>query len=242
MKNITQASKYYDKVWSKWRDMKVYGPVSRHSRRIILSLIGQLKFKSVLDVGCGTGLLLSEIKNEYKDVKLFGTDVSPMVLRFANLNIPQGQFFKNDISKVKLNIKADLILCCDVLEHIKDYKNALININASCNKYFLLTTLQNRMRGFEKNVGHVRNFQKNGLIQELNNTGFAIIKIIEWGFPFYSPIYRSLFSVKGVEGFTYGKYNLFKKIVTSFIYYLFYFNSFRKGDTLIILCKKSAKA
>lgn len=237
MNKRNQVAKYYDRTWNKWDEMKIYGPVSKHSRRIILSLIGKIKFKNVLDIGCGTALLLSEIKEKNKGVRVFGTDISPLVLKVARWNIKDGKFLYNDISKEKVNIKADLVLCCDVLEHIKDYKKALKNIRYSCNKYFLLTTLQNRMRGFEKNVGHVRNFQKNELIKELNNTGFEVIKIIEWGFPFYSPIYRSLFFIKGVEAFTYGKYGLFKKIIASLIYYLFFLNLSRVGDTLILLCK-----
>ncbi|MCE9646965.1 MAG: 50S ribosomal protein L11 methyltransferase [Chloroflexi bacterium] len=37
--------------------MKVYGPTARHTRRLVLKLLDGLPFESVLDAGCGTGVL-----------------------------------------------------------------------------------------------------------------------------------------------------------------------------------------
>ena len=52
----------YDVGWdTKWDDMKRYGPMSRHVRRIIKKLIRPLQFQSVMDVGCGQGSLLSPV-------------------------------------------------------------------------------------------------------------------------------------------------------------------------------------
>ena len=38
----------YDEGWDKWDDMKQYGPMSRHTRRLIWNLIGNLQYQSVL--------------------------------------------------------------------------------------------------------------------------------------------------------------------------------------------------
>jgi len=226
----------YDKVWQKWEEMRKYGPASRHSRRLILNSIEKLDFKSVLDIGCGNGLLLSELRKRH-NVKIYGCDISEEAVNLAKKFLQEGEFYVFDISKDFVDKKFDLVLCCDVLEHIEDYRNALLNIRKMTARYFLLTTLQGRMREFEKNVGHVRNFNKKELSDDLSNSGFEIIKIIEWGFPFYSPFYRSLFNIKGVEKFSYGEYNLFKKIISTLIYFIFYLNTSKYGDYLVILCK-----
>lgn len=237
---ISKSSEY-DSRWNDWQDMKIFGPTSRHTRRLILALLSKVKFKSVLDIGCGTGLLLSDVKKKFKNVTLFGTEISNNAVAISKKNLPNAKYFVNDISKEPPPLKSDLILCADVLEHIKNYQKAIVSISKVCNKYFLLSTIQGKMRNFEKNVGHVRNFKKKELIETLENNGFEIVKVLEWGFPFYSPIYRSLFSFKKVENMTYGKYTLFQKIIAMTIYYIFYFNSKHRGDYLIILSKRKLK-
>lgn len=236
MKEIDKKTDY-DLGWEIWDQMKINGPASRHTRRLVFNCLKGLDFKSVLDVGCGNGLLLFFFNKKHIVSDLHGLDISHKAVEIAKHNLPHGNFYVKDISKEAANVKADLVLCCDVLEHIEDYKAALANIKKMAAKFFLLTTVQGRMRPFEKNIGHVRNFEKSGLLQDLNDTGFKVVKVIEWGFPFYSPLYRWLFNCKRVEGFSYGEYGFFKKLVSSIIYYLFYFNLSSYGDNLIILCK-----
>lgn len=226
----------YNNNWPLWDDMKKYGSMSTHTRRLVFSALKNLEFDSVLDIGCGNGLLLSEIEKKFK-AKLFGCDISSEAVDFAKGNLANGEFYVLDISQGYLDKEFDLILSCDVLEHIPNYKKALQNIRRMTRNHFLFTTLQGCMRKFEVNVGHVNSFNKSELKYDLKSVGFQIVTILEWGFPFYSPLYRSLFNLKKVETFSYGKYGLMKKIISRFIYYLFFLNSYRKGDYLVVLCK-----
>jgi len=64
---------YYDEAWCQWDDMKEYGPVSRHVRRLVLELLKGIEFTSLLDVGCGVGTLLNAIHACYLSARLGGS-------------------------------------------------------------------------------------------------------------------------------------------------------------------------
>ena len=65
------GKQFYDFSWSKWTDMKQFGPMSRHVRRLSLSILKRLNFMSVLDAGCGEGSFLNALQggNFAKDIK-----------------------------------------------------------------------------------------------------------------------------------------------------------------------------
>lgn len=74
----------------------------------------------VLDIGCGCGSTLLEIKNQYKNAEIYGVEIDPAPARIAasiatvyNIDIEQEDLPLSDE-------KFDYILCSDVLEHLKD--------------------------------------------------------------------------------------------------------------------------
>ena len=58
----------YDQIWSGgWDDMRRYGPMARHTRRLMGVMTRDLTPRSILDVGCGEGsLLLRSLQPEGK--------------------------------------------------------------------------------------------------------------------------------------------------------------------------------
>jgi hypothetical protein len=94
------------------------------------------------------------------------------------------------------NRKYDMICSFDVLEHIDDWKELVLQFANSSTQYILLSVSTGRMRKHELKLGHVRNF-KCGEIESFmeNETMFRPVKIYYAGFPFYSPIARDLTSL-----------------------------------------------
>jgi ubiquinone/menaquinone biosynthesis C-methylase UbiE len=228
----------YDRVWAgEWEDMKKYGPVSRHIRRILIEIIVSLEFDSVLDVGCGQGSFLKELVTEFPKISPCGIDVSSAAVELASARVPQGKFWVLDIERERLEKTFDLVVCSEVLEHIPEDLSALKNLAHMTGKYIVISTLQGRMRSFEaEEVGHVRNYAPGELVQKTREAGLKILRVLEWGFPFYSPMYRNLIELTGARGTT-GEFGVLRKTVSLALYHLFKLNSSKRGDEIFILAE-----
>src|SRR4051812_20318733 len=120
--------KVYEELWShQWGEVQKYGPVHSQERRLFEKILTPLSFESILEVGCGQGEKLRALVNRFHPKQYFGIDVAPNALKIAEANLPGGVFEVADIQTAAPNIKADLIVCSNVLEHIPDDQAALVN-------------------------------------------------------------------------------------------------------------------
>jgi SAM-dependent methyltransferase len=232
----------YDRGWeTEWSDMKQYGPFSRHLRRLIFDLIRPLEFESVLDVGCGQGSFLEGLRFKFPQVKLHGTEISHQAIAMARSRVPEGRFEFLDLAQGHLNETFDLIVCSEVLEHIQDDTSAIRHLRAMTNKYLIVSSPQGRMRSLEPAAyGHVRNYARGELVAKLKQAGLYVLKVIEWGFPLYSPLYRDLMNLIGGRGTT-GQYGAGQKLAAQILYLLFKLNSSKRGDELVVLAEPATQ-
>jgi len=224
----------YDLSWNQWMDCEIYGPSMRHQRRNIQDLLHGLNYGSILDIGGGSGDNLYKILKTKKVKDICLIDISLKALNRARLLMPEAEFVHLDIQKNSIDHKFDLVLCCDVLEHISDDVAALRNIKKMSRGYLIVSTLSGRMRKSEKHVGHVRNYTLEDLLDRLKEASFKPLKVIKWGFPFYSPLYRNLWD-KLPQKINYGKFGWFRKLCARILYLVFMLNSKSKGDYLFVL-------
>lgn len=239
--NRTSAAAYYEKIWQTERDdMKRYGPFSRHYRRIILGLVRPLDFATVLDIGCGQGSLLLELCALYPGITVSGIDISDSALELARNKLPDGEFWNLDIRKQHLDRKFDLVLCSEVLEHLDEDVAALENIARMAGGAVIISSVQGRMRSFEKGIGHVRNYDPGELARKIEQAGLVTKKIVEWGFPFYSPLYRDFLDLVGGKGTT-GHFGPLRRAISAALYALFYLNSSRRGDEIFVVSTPHAR-
>jgi 2-polyprenyl-3-methyl-5-hydroxy-6-metoxy-1,4-benzoquinol methylase len=228
----------YNRKWAtEWDQMKVHGPYARHLRRITLAIIQSLQFETVLDVGCGQGSLLADLHNIFPQISLCGTDFSLTSIAQARQRLPHGEFLVMDVTRTALNRKFDLVVCTDVLEHIEDDITALSNLARMTNSYVLIATIQGRMRSHEPEAwGHVRNYAYGELAQKMQQVGLRVVRSVEWGFPFFSPLYRDVNYLLGGRG-TGGQYGVLRKTLAQLIYQVFRLNSHACGDEIFILAE-----
>ena len=228
----------YDSGWdTKWDDMKKYGPMSRHQRRLIRKLARPLRFESVLDVGCGQGSLLLELMAEHPGIEPHGVDISQSALDFARRKVPNGTFQLLDLVHEAIPRTYDLVICSEVLEHIVEDVEAMKNLEKMTGGHLIVTTVQGRMRKFEAGeVGHVRNYQRGELVDKLRTAGFDIIRSVDWGFPFYSPLYRNYLEMTGSRGTT-GEFGAGRRLLATAVYYLFHLNLPVWGDEIVVLAR-----
>ena len=234
---MTFSSGFYNKAWHKWDDMKVYGSTARHTRRLIFSLLRGLSFDSVLDVGCGTGVLLQQILEQYPHAQLTGSEYSPQGIEFARARLPSARFCSMDLGRENLGRQFDLVTCIDVLEHVNDDRAALSNLQAMTRKYMLLSAPLGQLFEVEaRRMGHVHGYNRAELEDKIQAAGFEIVKSIQWGFPFYN-IHRRIAN-RMPETTSMGQYDGRKKLLSDFLYVLFYLNIALGGERYYALCRR----
>ena len=231
---------FYDTVWSGgWDDMRHYGPMARHCRRLVLAMTNDVRAASILDVGCGEGSLLRALADAHPGATAAGIEVTDNAVALARRNLPGGTFAIADITQGRLDLSFDLVVCADVVEHLVEDDAALRNMAAMTNPggCVLVATLQGRMRPFEVGVGHVRNYAPGELEAKMTRAGLRIERVLEWGFPFYSPLYRNFLEFLGNRGTT-GRFGLGRKLLCHVLYGIFLLNSARRGDYIFVRARK----
>ena len=231
----------YEGIWQgTWGDMQRFGPVHRHHRRIFSEIFRKLpesEIQTIADIGCGEGSNLYFLRSQFPQAQLFGFDISKTAIEVAKQNV-NAEFDLLDIQREIPKQKFDLVFCSDVVEHIEDDMTAIKNIKRITNKYAMIATVQGRMRNNEQGIGHVRNYDYGELKQKIEMAGFDVLQVIEWGFPFYSPLFRDLINLfPASEKFSYGKYSASQKLVSHILYALFLLNRSNKGDVIFVMAK-----
>jgi trans-aconitate methyltransferase len=234
---MTFSSRFYNEAWHKWDDMKLYGSTARHTRRLIFSLLEGLSFNSVLDVGCGTGVLLQHILEQYPHTQLTGSEYSSQGIDVARARLPKARFCSMDLGLENLGRQFDLVTCIDVLEHVDDDRAALANLLAMTRKYMLLSVpLGPLFKTEARRMGHVHGYSRAELEDKIQAAGFEIVKSIQWGFPFYN-IHRR-FANRMPETTSMGRYDGRKKLLSDFLYALFFLNTAPGGERYYALCRR----
>ena len=224
----------YDILWEdSYGELQEIGPVHRHTARMIVDTIRPLGIRSILDVGCGNGANLKAIQDELDIRDVVGVDVSDTALSVARRRV-QGEFRVLNAVEETLDRTFDLVLSSQVIEHVEDDDAFLANIRRMCGKYAFIGTMQGQMRRSEPKYGHYRNYSRRGLEEKMQRAGFAIEHVIEWGFPFYSPLYRTLIEYVPDQAMK-NSYGARDRFLASVLYQLYRFNTSKRGDILMIL-------
>lgn len=221
--------------------MRLYGPMSRHTRRLMRLLTKDMKPHSILDVGCGEGSLLKTLVEMHPNAKAAGIEISTNALHLAQKNLPDAIFKIMDIGASSWERTFDLVVCADVVEHIDDDVVAIRHMAAMIDPggYLIIATLQGRMRRFEPGIGHIRNYAPGELQAKVIAAGLKVDRVIEWGFPLYSPLYRNLLEFMDNRG-TMGRFGFMRKLISHALYFIFLLNSSRRGDYIFVRARKES--
>jgi len=131
----------------------------------------------VLDIGCGTGLILQGISGKSYAI---GVDFSPKALSFCekrNLkNLVRGDVRDLPIAESSV----DLVLALDLLEHIEDDERLMNEIRRILKPGgFLLATVpahQYLWSEHDEALHHYRRYSKTDFLRLVKNRGFSLIK------------------------------------------------------------------
>lgn len=153
-----KIAKKYDKNF--WDGERKYGYggykyIPNYFRDLALKLINDFKLtneSSILDVGCGKGFLLFEIKKILKKIKIYGCDISSYAKKHSIKSIKKNIFI-HDIRK-KLQFKNsyfDLVICINTLHNLKipEIYNSIMEIErVGKDKYICVESFRNEKEQF----------------------------------------------------------------------------------------------
>ncbi len=92
-----------------------------------LKLLGSVKNKKILDLGCGPGFYAKILTK--KGAKVKGIDISLELLKIAQKENPNLEFKKGTAEKLPYkNSEFDIVLATLIMDHLKDWNNTLSEI------------------------------------------------------------------------------------------------------------------
>lgn len=100
-----------------------------------------IEINSVTECGCGQGHVNRLLEQLFPDAELKGFDICKKDLQIANdekVN-PQTILYEKSIYDIDENEQADLVVCCEVLEHLTDPNQALKKMAELNAKYYLFS-------------------------------------------------------------------------------------------------------
>jgi SAM-dependent methyltransferase len=235
---MSTVANTYDDLWtSSWGEMQTVGPVHRHVQEDLSRVIDKLDVVSILDVGCGGGDNLATLGRSAKGYELTGVDVSIEALRRASARVPQAQLELLDVQEQVLERTFDLVMSVQVVEHLLDDVAAFRHMAEMSDRYVLVSTVAGRMRSSERAIGHVRNYSEVELRTKLEVAGLDVLWIRGWGFPFYSPIIRSV-SEWLPGGPPVGEMSRSQRRAASMLHHLYRLNVHGRGDVITALARR----
>lgn len=138
------------------------------------------ELKSLLEIGCGTGFVISAISEQFPEVKLLGSEYFEEGLVYARQRLPNAEFTQMDARFIPYKSALDAIGVFDVLEHIEEDEVVLQQIFKALKPggVVFITVPQHRWlwSAVDDYACHVRRYSANELHQKVRRTGFEVIR------------------------------------------------------------------
>ena len=139
------------------------------------------KAKKFLEIGCGTGFVLSGLKRAFPNLVLSGSEVFSEGLGFAATRMPEVELFQMDARRIPFREEFDVIGAFDVLEHVKQDEEVLAQMYQATRKGggILITVPHHRFlwSPVDEFARHVRRYETAELTEKVRRAGFSIIRI-----------------------------------------------------------------
>ena len=160
-------------------------------RKFLKNVIEMVKWTNCSDIheiGCGEGHL-SAILSQIPNTSVRASDFSTKIIREATKNYPSIIFQVRDIYNLdQIHDSACLIVCCEVLEHLKDPEKVLNVLPKISKEYVLLSVPRepiwramniargNYLKQLGNTPGHIQHWSKSAFLKMLSKR-FEIIDV-----------------------------------------------------------------
>lgn len=157
--------------------------------RAAASMVQTANPRSVLEIGCGPGDLAQRLFPRQEAVTYTGIDIGADEIRSARVRCPAFDFRVGSAYDLPCpDRSADLVVACEVFEHLDNPERALAEAQRVCSGFLLLSVpweptwrILNLLRGkyvrrLGNTPGHVQHFSR-GAIQRLVSRRFEILQL-----------------------------------------------------------------
>jgi SAM-dependent methyltransferase len=136
--------------------------------------------KSLLEVGSGTGFVLSALHEAFPDMRLVGTELFEEGLEIARRRLPDVELVRLDAERLPYDAEFDVVGAFDVLEHLRKDEAALTGMRRALRPgggLLLLVPQHPRLWSEADEVAHhVRRYRRDSLARKVVDAGFQVIE------------------------------------------------------------------
>lgn len=134
-----------------------------------------------LEIGCGTGFVLSEIRREFPAAALSGSDIHSSGLHFAASRASGAELLIMDARSMPFEEEFDVIGAFDMLEHVNEDLKVLADINRALRPGggLVLTVPQHPFlwSAADEKACHARRYEMKELACKVKGCGFEILRM-----------------------------------------------------------------
>lgn len=138
------------------------------------------RMRSFLEIGCGTGYILSQVAAAFPKAGLLGSEMFSSGLRFAASRLPGVEFVQMDARDIPFEDEFEAIGAFDVIEHIGADTTVLQRMYRSLKPggIMLLTVPQHQWlwSQVDEYSCHVRRYDAADLHRKVEAAGFSILR------------------------------------------------------------------
>ena len=136
---------------------------------------------SFFEIGCGTGFVLTGIRQNFPRMRLVGSEIFVDGLVFAKARLPEVELYQMDARRIPFEHEFDVVGAFDVLEHLIEDENALAQMfNATKPGGGLLITVPQHAflwSATDEHAMHQRRYNRTELRRKVESAGFRIERI-----------------------------------------------------------------
>jgi SAM-dependent methyltransferase len=191
----------HSSLYSGWRALSAVGKADH-----VLMLCERARFRptSTLDVGCGDGALLCELRRRSFGGRLTGLEISDSAVSLAGQRAEIDAVARYDGERLPGPDAAhDLGLLSHVLEHVPEPDRLLAEVARACNVVFVEVPLETNMsarrsgkRAHAAQIGHLQSFDRGAVRELVRRSGLSLLGELEDPLPL--AVHR--FFARGMRG------------------------------------------
>lgn len=160
-----------DNFWFRARNLLIVHMLRKHAPAM----------RAFLEIGCGTGFVLSAIKRFFPGTSIVGSELHVEGLRHAAKRLPHTYLIQMDARAIPYADSFDAVGAFDVIEHIKEDECVLAQARdaLTADGLLLLTVPQHMWLWSQQDelARHVRRYSRKELVDKVRGSGFEILRV-----------------------------------------------------------------